>query len=91
MPYFNVTVTTEVTQLVGTRIGRKSVAVFNNSTTTDAFVSQDRDGILTKGFPLRIGSSMVLTEEEGDEPHQALYAQVAAGTADIRVQTGEAR
>jgi len=90
VPFYAIVVGTTPTQLAGTKLGRKSISLFNNSA-QDVFVSQDRDGITTKGFVLKAGAAISLDVVDGDEPHQALYAQVSAGTSDVRVQTGEAQ
>ncbi len=87
MPYRPVTVTTTPTMLAGYDAKRRSISLINNST-VDVFFSQDQAVTTANGFVLKAGSGVTLTREEGDEPEYTLWAVVAAGSADVRVQEG---
>lgn len=77
---------------------RTSLAVFNNGA-ADVFLSQDGANITTQGFPLPVDTGLVFERREtvfvedgqqvirqaGDEPELALFAQVAAGTENLRI------
>ncbi len=87
MAYRPVTVATTATQLAGQDLKRRSISLFNNSG-ADVFFSQNQSITTGNGFVLKAGASVSLVREEGDEPELPLWAVVAAGTADVRVQDG---
>jgi len=49
------------------------------------FISHDRVDIVATGFPLNTGEFISFIERDGDDPTLAIYAQTAAGTADLRI------
>jgi len=88
MAFRSVTVVTTPTQLASYNARRKSLSVFNNSTTTTIFLSNDRANVVANGFPLVAQAAVSLVDIEGDEPELELVGQVSAGSADVRVQEG---
>jgi len=87
MPWRAVTVTTTPTMIWGYNRKRRSGALFNNGAQA-VFISQNQAAITAEGFPIPAGAGATLHREEGDQPELTLWAQVASGTADIRVQEG---
>ena len=91
MAFRPVTVTTSATQLASYNAKRKSLSIFNASTTTTVFISHDRANVVANGFPLVAQAAVSLVDVEGDEPELELVGQVSAGSVDVRVQEGFVR
>ncbi len=88
MAFRPVTVDTTPTQIAAWNPRRKSLSIFNNSTTVTVFLSHDRANVVARGFPLVPQAAVSLVDVEGDDPELELVGQVSAGTADVRVQEG---
>lgn len=85
MPFRAVTVTPGGVELAGWNPRRRSLSLAVNTGGPINF-SHDRANILASGLPLTTGQVVTLTREEGDEPELPVYADIAAGSADVRVQ-----
>lgn len=79
--------TTAVSQIAPLNPLRLSLVVFNNGTAT-VFIDNDQANITGRGIPIAANEHVSLTVDEGDEPELALFAQTAAGTADLRIKEG---
>lgn len=77
-------VQTTETQLIGPNPKRTAV-IFKNTSAQTVFISRDRSRIVEEGFPLETTSVFTLIARDGDNPTEAIYAQVAATTADVRI------
>ena len=87
MAYRPVTVSTTVTQIASYNEKRRALVIYNNSSST-LYISNDPQDIVARGLPVGGGVAISLVASEGDEPHLALYGQMTAGTADVRVVEG---
>lgn len=87
MPFRSVKVTAIPTKIAAYHTKRISITIFNKSETV-VYFSEDPTGILENGFPIPPGSSLTLTDEDGDYPEREYYAQVSTGEAEIRIQEG---
>lgn len=87
MPYRQVTVTTDVTQIAPYHGHRKALAVMNNGA-GDIFVSHDPSDVLTRGLRVPAGVVITMTIVDGDETFLALYGQAPVASQDVRVSEG---
>lgn len=87
MPTRTVTVGTTPTRLMPFN-NRRTAASFTNNGAATIFISNDESGIVGNGYPIVVGGALDLVRALGDEPHILWFAQVAAGTEDMRVLEG---
>jgi len=84
MPFYNVTVTTTLAQIVPYNKKRTGITL-KNYAGNPAFISNDQVDVLTKGYPLSVGEFFTFLRADGDAPELALYAITSVGTADVRI------
>lgn len=85
MAFRQVTADTNVQEIVSFQKNRTAVTIKNFSGGT-VFISQDKADITSIGFPLAVGDFLTLSLDRGDEPANALYAQMLVGTTDLRLE-----
>lgn len=84
MPTRTVTVGTTPTRLMPFN-NRRTAASFTNNGAATIFVSNDESGIVAGGYPIAVDGALDLIRALGDEPHILWFAQVAAGTENMRI------
>lgn len=82
--FYNVIVSTDVTQIVPFNSKRTNL-VIRNETGSTVYISADEKEILTKGYPLYAGEYVVFSEVDKDAVQYAFYAVTQTGTANLRV------
>ena len=90
MPFRQVKVTTEPTQICPYE-PKRSTIVIRNVGGSSCYVSDSQVNITTSGFLLGVGEALALVKRDGDQPEYALWGQTETGEADIRIieQYGE--
>lgn len=84
MGYRQVTVNTSVLEIVPFNKSRTGIVIQNFSGST-VYISDNATDGATKGFPVAVGQALSGALYKEDEPADALYAVVSAGTADLRI------
>lgn len=85
MAFRNQTVNTVAAQLLSQNPARTSWLIYNNGA-SDCFVSGDGTLSTTNGMKIAAGAQLSFSRRDGDDSAAALYAVVAAATADLRIQ-----
>lgn len=85
MAFRTVTVGTTLTEILPFNPKRTAYTIKNYVGGT-VFVSNDQTNIVAQGFPLAVGDFISMILAWGDEPADQLYAQMSAGSTDLRIE-----
>jgi hypothetical protein len=87
MPMKQVVVTTVLTPVYAQN-ARRSTSTIRNISAQQVLISEDQSDVVNQGFPIDNGQAPSFTYRDGDQPENAMWAIVAAGTATLKVYEG---